>query len=521
MRGIRDEVPVDDVFAWDAETGVAISQADYDLAVDALIVGAEALGLESGDAIAILMENRIEYLVALGLAELGGFTVTPVNRHLRVDEVRYIVEQAGAKAIVSSPRYAEVVQGVIKEVPGCEHELRVGEDMPSEALSFDAIVEKHWGDHPPQHSFGRFMLFSSGTTGRPKGIVREGGVSKFALAVRDLLHMDESTRQLITAPIYHAGPLMMVSSVKACGGKLVLLDRFDERRALQVIEEYRVTHGYWVPTMFVRLLKLPPEERQSFDVSSQIAAIHVGGPCPRDVKHRMFDWWGPIIHEVYGGSEGMGMTYASPEDWLAHPGTVGAPDDCEIHICDEAGNELLPGEIGLVYFYSGEIKFTYHNNPEKVESTRHPIHRDWTTYGDVGWVDEDGFLYLTDRRTDMVVTGGVNVYTQEVEDALLEHPAVYDVCVFGVPDDEYGQRVVAVFERTDGEEYARVGVDEIVRFAGERIASFKCPKELVEMTSLPRLPTGKLRKHELRSHYLDERHDALATGVLPDLSVPA
>lgn len=520
MRGLRDEVNHDDAFVWDAERRIAISREDFDLAVDALIEGVRSLGFERGDAFAILMENRIEYLVALTLAELGGFTVTPVNRHLRSDEVAYIVEQCGARAIIVSERYADVAAEVRREVPACEIELRVGDDPEPGTTSFDALVDQHWGQHPEEHGFGRFMLFSSGTTGRPKGIVREGGVSKFALAVRDLLQMDANTIQLITAPLYHAGPLMMVSSVKACDGKLVLLDRFDERQSLRTIEEYRVTHGYWVPTMFVRLLKLPVEERNAFDVSTQIAALHVGGPCPRDVKQRMFEWWGPIIHEVYGGSEGMGMTYASPHDWLAHPGTVGAPDDCEIHICDETGKELDPGEVGLVYFHSGEVKFTYYNDPAKVDSTRHPVHRNWTTYGDVGWVDEDGFLYLTDRRTDMVVTGGVNVYTQEVEDMLLQHPAVYDACVFGIPDEEYGQKVVAVIERTPGDEYTDVSLHEIRQFVHDRMAAFKCPKEIAEMMALPRLPTGKLRKHELKAHYLAER-DRAGSGVLPDLAVPA
>lgn len=508
-----------DVFVWDADSGLAITKGDFDAAAEALVDGLRSSGVGEGDAVAVLMENRVEFLLALTAAEIGGLTVIPVNRHLRADEVVYILNDSGARGLITSGRHAAILEQLPEAAPACEVLLVAGDEDAHGARSLSRLIEQSWGARTDPPVQGKLMMYSSGTTGRPKGIVRQGGVSKFAVSVRDLLSMDENTRQMVPAPLYHAGPILMVSAIKSCGGKLVLMERFDARACLEVLERYRVTHGYWVPTMFVRMLKLPEEERLAFDVSCQIAALHVGGPCPKDVKLKMFDWWGPIIHEVYGGSEGMGMTYASPEDWLAHPGTVGYPDDCEIHVCDESGAELAPGEVGLVYFDSGEVVFTYHNDPDKVESTKHPLHRNWTSYGDMGWMDEDGFLYLSDRRTDMVVTGGVNVYTREVEEALLTHPEIRDACVFGVPDEEYGQSVIAVIERNPEHAGERTSLEDIGADLRAKIAGYKCPRDLVEMDQLPRLPTGKLRKHELREHYLRARRDAPDAPELPSLTV--
>ena len=291
------------------------------------------------------------------------------------------------------------------------------------------------------------------------------------------------------------------TATMALGGTVVMMPRFDEVGALKAIEEHKVTHSQWVPTMFTRILKLPEEERIGHDFSSHKVAIHAAAPCPSGIKQQMIDWWGPIIYEYYGGTELNGLTHVSSEEWLAHPGTVGKPILGTIHICDEEGQELPNGEPGIVYFEMPEMPFKYLKDDEKTRGAQHPEHPNWSALGDVGYVDDDGFLYLTDRATFMIISGGVNIYPQEIEDAMILHPKVADVAVIGVPHDEMGEAVKAVVQVAEGVAADEALAEELLAYAREHIAHYKCPRSVDIMDELPRLPTGKLYKRIIKDAY--------------------
>ncbi len=283
------------------------------------------------------------------------------------------------------------------------------------------------------------------------------------------------------------------------------MDKFDALEALRMIEKYRITHSQWVPTMFVRMLKLPPEQRAAFDLSSHQAAVHAAAPCPVEVKQQMIDWWGPILVEYYGGSEGNGATALDTAQWLSHPGSVGRAILGTLHICDDDGNELPVGETGVVYFERDELPFRYHNDPEKTRNAQHPRHPNWTTLGDIGRVDADGFLYLTDRKAFMIISGGVNIYPQQVEDALALHPQVLDVAVIGVPNEEMGEEVKAFVEPAPGVQPSEALAEELIEFLRSRVARYMVPRTIEFVDELPRTPTGKLQKHVLRARYVTPR----------------
>ena len=351
------------------------------------------------------------------------------------------------------------------------------------------------------------MMYSSGTTGRPKGIkyVNErrpigdplAGLAGFS----SLYGIDDSSVYLSPAPLYHSAPLQFCIAVTRLGGTVVVMERFEPETALAAIQEHRVTVSQWVPTMFVRMLKLDPEVRSRFDVSSLRLAIHAAAPCPIPVKQQMIDWWGPIVFEYYAATEGGGSTMISSEEWLAHPGSVGRAYTAVVHILDEEGNELPTGESGVVWFEPGStsMQFEYHKDPEK---TRSAHNRDgWSTVGDMGYLDADGYLYLTDRRDFMIISGGVNIYPQEAENVLITHPKVMDAAVFGVPNREMGEEVKAVVQPID---FAAAGPDlerELIEFCRDNLAHYKCPVSVDFEAELPRQPTGKLYKRLLRDRY--------------------
>lgn len=459
-----------------------------------------SMGLETGKNIAILMENRKEYLVVAWAAMRAGLFLTPVSTSLRKNEVAYILEDCGADALVTSTRFADLALEVTKDLGEIAVQLIAG----GSRAGFRSLREellKITDDTPlGDESWGQVMFYSSGTTGQPKGIkatVSGGSIAQPNVRLQRLQSlggMDEETRYLSPAPLYHAAPLLWNLAVTAAGGSCVIMQRFDAEGALQAIERFGITLSQWVPTMFVKMLKLPDEVRYRYDLSSMKSAIHAAAPCPQSVKRQMIEWWGPVINEYYSGSEGAGLTFVRSQEWLDHEGTVGRPAYGELHILSDAGDELPVGEIGNIYFES-LIPFEYHNAPEKTSASR--SRQGWVTMGDVGYIDEEGYLYLTDRKSFMIISGGVNIYPQEVENVLQLHPGVADVAVIGIPHEELGQGVVAVVEPEAGFEMSESVAEEMINFCRENISKIKCPRAVAFIDSMPRTETGKMMKRYL------------------------
>jgi long-chain acyl-CoA synthetase len=373
--------------------------------------------------------------------------------------------------------------------------------------SYEKFISKYPISPITDECEGQDMLYSSGTTGRPKGIVPPnlgspiGYVEPSSVGFFNLFGFDVNTVYISPAPLYHAAPLRFCMMVLRTGGTVVVMERFDAETSLALIEKHKATHSQWVPTMFIRMLKLPEEERKKFDISSLKVSIHAAAPIPIPVKEEMIKWWGPILFEYYGATEGNGITMITSEDWLAHKGSVGRAVVGEIHILDEDENELPMGEPGIVYFGDGN-PFEYHNDPEKLAETTSS--HGWTTIGDIGYVDEDGYLYLTDRKANMIISGGVNIYPQEAENVLVGHPKVLDVAVIGVPNEEFGEEVKAVVQPKD---MADAGPDlemELIGFCRQHLSKIKCPASVDFEEKLPRTPTGKLFKRRLRDRYWND-----------------
>ncbi len=464
-------------------------------------------GLRPGDHVAILMENHLRFFEVVWAALRSGLYLTTINRYLTGEEAGYILDNSEAKLLVASNYLAEIAAGLASYAPNCERWLMV-DDTIDGYESYESAIAEHSTQPLAEEPAGQFMLYSSGTTGRPKGILRplSGKMIKedsgpLGSMQQALWGFDTDTVYLSPAPLYHSAPVGFCTATLALGGTVVMMPRFDEIGALQAIEDFAITHSQWVPTMFIRMLKLAVDQRSGFDLSSHKVAIHAAAPCPAGIKHQMFDWWGPIIYEYYGGTELNGLTHCNPEEWLAHPGTVGKSLLGVIHICDEDGAELPNGEPGLVYFELPVMPFEYLKDPAKTRDAQHPAHANWSALGDVGYVDDDDFLYLTDRASFMIISGGVNIYPQEIEDAMILHPKVADVAVVGVPHEEMGEEVKAVVQLADGiGETAEVAA-ELLDYVREHIAHYKCPRSVDFMDELPRLPTGKLYKRLIKDAY--------------------
>ena len=464
-------------------------------------------GLRKGDHAAIFMENNLRYFEIAWAALRSGLYLTTVNRYLTDEEAGYIVDNCEAQVLIASHALADVAASIPGFAPNC-HTWLMTDGAVDGYESYEEAIATYPAQKLDEEPAGQFMLYSSGTTGRPKGIIRpqlEHNIDQDAGAVgalqQGLWGFGEDTVYLSPAPLYHSAPISFCTSTMSLGGTVVMMPRFDEIGALQAIQDHKVTHSQWVPTMFTRMLKLPQDERSGFDLSSHQVAIHAAAPCPRGVKEQMLDWWGPIIYEYYGGTELNGFTHVTPEEWLAHPGTVGRALLGTIHVCDEDGNELPTGEPGIVYFEMPELPFAYFKDGEKTKDATHPEHANWSALGDVGYVDDDGFLYLTDRATFMIISGGVNIYPQEIEDALIMHDKVADVAVIGVPNAEMGEEVKAVVQPAAGIAADDELADEILEYAREHIAHYKCPRSVDFMEELPRLPTGKLYKRLIKDRY--------------------
>jgi acyl-CoA synthetase (AMP-forming)/AMP-acid ligase II len=357
---------------------------------------------------------------------------------------------------------------------------------------------------------GTDMLYSSGTTGRPKGVKRPltggplvgGAPNPLSMLVKMLYGFDENTVYLSPAPLYHAAPLRYNLSVLGFGGTSIVMEHFDPEQALATLQKYRTTHSQWVPTMFVRMLKLPEEVRRKYDVSSMKVAIHAAAPCPIPVKRQMIEWWGPVIFEYYAGTEGNGFCAIRSDEWLAHPGSVGKALLGELHIVGEDGNECPVGESGTIYFANGP-EFSYHNDPKKTAEARNE--KGWSTLGDVGYVDKDGYLYLTDRKAFMIISGGVNIYPQEAENILINHPRVADVAVIGVPNEDFGEEVKAVVQPMNWSDATPALAEELVAYCRQHLSAIKCPRTVDFERELPRHPTGKLYKRLIRDRYWGNR----------------
>ena len=486
-----------------AGTGESVTYAELDDRANRLARVFRDAGLQPGDHMAFCLENHPQFLAIAWGAHYAGLYYTAISSRLTPEEAAYIIGDCGARAVIVSPHTAAVGTGILERTPGVELRLAVGGAVEGHDSFEEALAA---ADPTPLRDRveGVDMLYSSGTTGQPKGVkvplpdAPLGTPNTLFMLVTGLFGADPDTVYLSPAPLYHAAPLRFCMTVQKAGGTVVVMERFDPIEALRQIEERRVTFIQMVPTMFVRLLKLNPAERQRFDVSSLQCVVHAAAPCPVEVKLRMIDWWGPVIHEYYAGTEGNGFVYCNSEQWLAHPGTVGASLLGPLHIVGDDGEELPVGEPGTVYFESTG-GFAYHNDPEKTASSYNE--HGWSTLGDVGRLDSDGFLYLTDRKAYMIIRGGVNVYPQEAENILTMHPKVDDVAVFGVPDDDLGEEVKAVVQLAEGVEPSPEVETELLAYCAEHLARSKCPRTIDFRDELPRHPTGKLYKRLLRDEY--------------------
>lgn len=464
-----------------------------------------AKGLRPDDRIAILMENRLIYYPIVWAALRSGMHVTPINYHLTASETGYILKDCGAQALFASASQAETVQGIDFADTSIRLRYVTGGEIAG-FKSLEAAMHRHPARPLAKEPRGEYFYYSSGTTGKPKGILKRLSGKPVAdglpnADIFDAFGFTHRSTYLTPAPNYHAAPLGFTVRMQAYGGTTVMMRKFDAEEALKAIEKYKVTHSQWVPTMFVRMLKLPEELRTKYDLSSLKVALHAAAPCPVEIKRKMIDWWGPIIDEYYAASEAVGKTWITTEEWLEHPGSVGQIKAGKVHICDNDGNVQPQGTPGLIYFEEDERSFRYHNDPEKTQATAHPLHQNWTALGDIGYMDNDGYLYLTDRANFTIISGGVNIYPRAVEDALITHPDVVDVAVFGVPNSEMGEEVKAVVQLRPGHSGGKLVEEELISYAKDRIAHYMAPRSVEFTTKMPRLENGKLYKQKLKEQY--------------------
>jgi acyl-CoA synthetase (AMP-forming)/AMP-acid ligase II len=461
-----------------------------------------SLGLRRGDHIAILLENHPDFFKIAWAAQRSGLYYTPISWRLQPQEVEYIVNNCEARVFITSNARRDVAEPLVDRMPGVTHRYMLDGAVPG-FESWELALAGQPARPIADQAEGASMLYSSGTTGYPKGVKRALPDAPFGSgeglgALNALYGLTGDSIYLSPAPLYHAAPLGFTMTCLRQGVRVVVLEHFEAEAALAAIERFRITHSQWVPTMFVRMLKLPDDVRRKYDLSSLRCAIHAAAPCPIPVKEQMIEWWGPVIYEYYAGTEGNGFVQLNSQEWLAHKGSVGRALNCVVHICDDAGEELPTGEPGTIYFEGGGA-FEYHKDPEKTAGSRHP--KGWTTLGDVGYLDADCYLYLTDRKHFMIISGGVNIYPQEAENVLITHPKVVDVAVFGVPNPDFGEEVKAVVQPRDMREAGPDLERELIAFCRSQLSHIKCPKTIDFDVELPRHPTGKLYKRLLKDRY--------------------
>lgn len=488
-------------------TGQALSYRELDERSLRLARYLYDLGLRRGDHVAMLLENSTHCFEIAWAALRSGLVITAVNRYMTPDEAAYVIGDCDAKVVFSSAAMDRTAEPLGRLLPADVRRLHADGELAGWDR-YETAMASAAPEPLAEQWLGNIMLYSSGTTGRPKGVLRAttgtlvtDGPSAASRVMLDRYGFGPDMVYLCPAPLYHAAPLGYSVNTQFSGGTVVFMEKFDARGALELIERHGVTHSQWVPTMFIRLLRLPEAERTAFDLSTHRVAIHAAAPCPAEVKRQMIDWWGPIVQEYYGGTEGNGLTAIDSREALERPGSVGRAVVGRLHICDDEGTELPAGEDGLVYFERDILPFHYHKDPAKTEAARHPVHRNWTTLGDIGHLDADGYLYLTDRRSFMIISGGVNVYPQAIEDALVLHPQVADAAVIGVPDAEMGEALHAVVEPEAGVAPSEALAGELIAFLRGKVAGYMVPRSVEFIDRMPRLPTGKLYKQALRQRH--------------------
>jgi long-chain acyl-CoA synthetase len=488
-------------------TGEVITYAELDAEANRLSHLLRAAGVQAGDHVAFCLENHPRFLPLAWGAHYAGVVYTAMSSRLTTEEMAYIIDNCQAKVFITSSHKREQAAELVDQMP--EVTLRLMLDGTIEGYeSYEEALAAQPAEPLDGRVAGADMLYSSGTTGRPKGVkqqqeptpLEEAG-SGVAATLGLLFGASDQSVYLSPAPLYHAAPLRFCMGIHINGGTVVVMERFDPEEYLRLIEQYRVTHTQVVPTMFVRLLKLDEPTRQKYDVSSLQAVVHAAAPCPVPVKEQMIEWFGPIIHEYYAGTEGNGFVYCNSDMWLGHKGTVGMPINCTLHIVGEDGEEVPVGDEGVIYFEGG-ASFEYHRDPDKTRGSMHA--KGWSTLGDVGKLDADGFLYLTDRKAYMIITGGVNVYPQEAENVLTMHPEVFDVAVIGVPNEDFGEEVKAIVQPTEqpaDQAAAKALERELIEYCRSHLADVKCPRTVEFRPELPRHPTGKLYKRLLKEEF--------------------
>lgn len=497
-----------DKFAIHMADGPSLTYAQLDGRANRVAHWLLSLGLKEGECVALLMENHIRTFELWWGARRAGLYYVPISTHLKPAEAAYLIRDSVASVLITTEAVSAIACDIAMLLAPTEapHRYSIDASVTGFKRYEQAIEVASASPDLPQRSVGREFMYSSGTTGFPKGIKRpltpferRAELPELERQLRAMFQIDSESIYISPSPLYHATGRFIVRVIEA-GGTAVVLPKFDAQEALAAIERYRVTHGHWVPTMFVRMLALDQHVRDGYDLSSLRVALHAAAPCPAHVKQAMIDWWGPIINEYYGGSENAGVTYIDAHDWLRHRGSVGRPITGAVHIVSEEDHEreLAVGEIGLIYF-SGGVGFEYHGDARKTRSAINGL--GWGTYGDLGHVDADGYLYISDRRTDLIISGGVNIYPQEIENVLQEHPDVAEAAVIGVPNDEFGQEVKSVVQLKEGRDATPRMESELVEWCRNRLSRIKCPRSVDFVVELPRNENGKLLKRVLREKY--------------------
>jgi fatty-acyl-CoA synthase len=486
-----------------AETGEQLTYAELDFEANRFANLLRSHGLKPDDAFGVLLENRIEFFPIIWGSQRIGTMLVPISTRLTAPEISYILQDSQAKVLITSTYFAPVLDDIRAALPDLTILVMDGDGDANYANALSAQS----AEAPADQTVGMNMLYSSGTTGRPKGIRPAPPEDTDPQAVVPFLGLatmgagmpaDGSMVYLSPAPLYHAAPIGWCSAAQRLGGTVVMMQRFTPESALAAIEKYKVTDSQWVPTHFVRMLKLSQEERTRYDLSSHKRALHAAAPCPVPVKQEMIEWWGPIVNEYYAGSESIGMTMIHSEQWLQYPGSVGKAIHGVLHVCGPDGEEVPAGQDGLI-FYENDILPNYHNDPEKTAEAMHP--KGWMTLGDIGHVNEEGYLFLTDRKSHMIISGGVNIYPQEIENLLVTHPAVMDAGVIGAPDPDLGEKVVAVVQPMDMGAAGEALEAELRSFLDGQLSRVKMPKMFDFRPELPREANGKLYKRELRDEF--------------------